>query len=149
MEAQQFQALVARVERLAEADPKGYVLRVFAIAALGFVILGLVIAMAMLNVALIGGVVLLVVFTGGKALLFDFNYDVQPLPGKFPVPHVGPMTLMEETRANHAGKKAFSWAYWNLLLPGHLPMPSAMSMAGKHDPTHSTGPAAPKEETPS
>ena len=86
---------------------------------------------------------------GGKALLFDFNYDVQPLPGKFPVPHVGPMTLMEETRANHAGKKAFSWAYWNLLLPGHLPMPSAMSMAGKHDPTHSTGPTAPKEETPS
>jgi len=70
MEAQQFQALVARVERLAEADPKGYVLRVVAIAALGFVILGLVIAMAMVNVALIGGVVLLVVFTGGKALLF-------------------------------------------------------------------------------
>ncbi|MBL8424039.1 MAG: peptidase M48, partial [Candidatus Accumulibacter phosphatis] len=70
MEAQQFQALVARVERLAEADPKGYVRRVFAIAALGFVILGLVIAMAMVNVALIGGVVLLVVFSGGKALLF-------------------------------------------------------------------------------
>lgn len=70
MEGQQFQALVARVERLAETDPKGYVRRVLAIAALGFVILGLVIAMALVNVALIGGVVLLVVFTGGRALLF-------------------------------------------------------------------------------
>jgi Zn-dependent protease with chaperone function len=70
MEAQQFQALVARVEQMAEADPRGYVLRVFGIAALGFAILGLVIAMAMVNVALIAGVVLLVVFTGGKALLF-------------------------------------------------------------------------------
>ena len=51
-------------------QPKGYVRLVFAIAALGFVILCLVIAMAMVNVSLIGGVVLLVVFSGGKALLF-------------------------------------------------------------------------------
>lgn len=85
----------------------------------------------------------------GKALLFDFNYDVQPLPGKFPLPVVGPMTLLEETRTNHAGKKAFSWVYWHLLLPGRLPMPSAMSMAGKHDHTDTTGPAAPEKETPS
>jgi sulfide:quinone oxidoreductase len=72
----------------------------------------------------------------GKALLIDFNYDVEPLPGKFPVPHVGPMTLLEETRVNHAGKMAFPWVYWNLLLPGRpLPIPTAMSMAGKHQPT--------------
>ena len=28
----------------------------------------------------------------GKALLIDFNYDTEPLPGKYPLPHVGPMT---------------------------------------------------------
>ncbi|WP_341926945.1 FAD/NAD(P)-binding oxidoreductase [Nocardioides psychrotolerans] len=80
----------------------------------------------------------------GKALLIDFNYDVEPLPGKFPVPVLGPMTLLEETRANHAGKTAFSWVYWNLLLPGRLPMPTDMSMAGKHvpSPVHHTEPGA-------
>jgi sulfide:quinone oxidoreductase len=73
----------------------------------------------------------------GKALLIDFNYDQEPLPGKFPIPVVGPMTLLDESRVNHAGKMAFSWVYWNLLLPGrHLPLPTDMSMAGKHDPTH-------------
>jgi sulfide:quinone oxidoreductase len=47
------------------------------------------------------------------------------------------MTLLDESRVNHAGKKAFPWVYWNLLLPGrHLPLPTDMSMAGKHDPTH-------------
>jgi sulfide:quinone oxidoreductase len=71
----------------------------------------------------------------GKALLIDFNYDVEPLPGKFPVPRVGPMTLLEETRVNHAGKKAFPWVYWNLLLPGRpLAIPTAMSMCGKNPP---------------
>ena len=69
----------------------------------------------------------------GKALLIDFNYDVEPLTGKFPVPHLGPMTLLEETRTNHLGKAAFSWIYWNALLPGRpLPLKPAMSMAGKH-----------------
>ena len=31
----------------------------------------------------------------GKALLIDFNYDIEPLPGKYPVPYVGPMSLLE------------------------------------------------------
>ena len=26
----------------------------------------------------------------GKALLIDFNYDTEPLPGRYPFPHVGP-----------------------------------------------------------
>ncbi len=69
----------------------------------------------------------------GKALLIDFNYDTEPLPGKYPVPHLGPFTLLEETHANHAGKLAFRWVYWNVLLPGHpIPLPDAMTMAGKH-----------------
>ncbi|MEP6856148.1 MAG: FAD/NAD(P)-binding oxidoreductase, partial [Pedococcus sp.] len=68
----------------------------------------------------------------GKALLLDFNYDTQPLPGTYPLPRLGPFHLLEETRVNHWGKLAFRWAYWNVLLPGRpLPLPSHMSMAGK------------------
>jgi sulfide:quinone oxidoreductase len=49
------------------------------------------------------------------------------------VPVVGPLSLLEETRANHLGKLAFRHVYWNVLLPGrHVPLPSHMSMAGKH-----------------
>ena len=68
-----------------------------------------------------------------KALLIDFNYDTEPLPGKYPVPVVGPLDLLKETRANHLGKLAFRWIYWNVLLPGRpVPLPAHMSMAGKH-----------------
>jgi sulfide:quinone oxidoreductase len=73
---------------------------------------------------------------GGKALLIDFNYDTQPLPGDYPLPGLGPFRLLEETRTNHLGKLAFRWMYWNLLLPGRpIPLPAHMSMAGKHTPT--------------
>jgi sulfide:quinone oxidoreductase len=69
----------------------------------------------------------------GKAILIDFNYDIQPVPGKFPLPVIGPMTLLEETRMNHLGKLAFKPIYWNMLLPGR-PIPlvgSRMSTSGK------------------
>jgi sulfide:quinone oxidoreductase len=70
----------------------------------------------------------------GKAILVDFNYDIQPVPGKFPLPVIGPMTLLAETRLNHLGKLAFKPIYWHMLLPGH-PIPlvgSRMSTRGKH-----------------
>ncbi len=68
----------------------------------------------------------------GKALLIDFNYDTEPLKGTFPLPRIGPMKLLQETKANHAGKLAFRHIYWNVLLPGHsMPIPAHMSMAGK------------------
>lgn len=68
-----------------------------------------------------------------KALLIDFNYDVEPLPGKFPYAKFGPMELLKETKMNHWGKMAFRWVYWNMLLKGrHIPISSQMSMAGKH-----------------
>ena len=68
----------------------------------------------------------------GKGILIDFNYDVEPLPGKFPLPAMGPFSLLEETRANHWGKLMFRWMYWNILLKGReLPIPAQMSMAGK------------------
>jgi len=71
----------------------------------------------------------------GKALLIDFNYDTEPLPGKYPLPYVGPLTLLGETRANHLGKLAFRHVYWNVLLPGHpVPLPARMSLAGKEVP---------------
>ena len=69
----------------------------------------------------------------GKAVLIDFNYEVQPVPGKFPIPVIGPMTLLKETWLNHLGKLAFKHVYWNMLLPARpIPMVgSQMKMAGK------------------
>jgi sulfide:quinone oxidoreductase len=70
-----------------------------------------------------------------RALLIDFNYDTEPLPGKYPLPVLGPLSLLEETRANHLGKLAFRHVYWNVLLPGRpIPLPAHLSMAGKHVP---------------
>jgi sulfide:quinone oxidoreductase len=69
---------------------------------------------------------------GGRGLLIDFNYDTEPLPGKYPLPGVGPFSLLKETQVNHWGKLMFRWIYWNVLLPGkELPVPALMSMAGK------------------
>jgi sulfide:quinone oxidoreductase len=69
----------------------------------------------------------------GKGLLIDFNYETEPMTGKYPLPVVGPFSLLEETRANHLGKLAFRWMYWNVLLPGRpIPLPANMSMAGKN-----------------
>jgi len=67
-----------------------------------------------------------------KALLIDFNYAVEPVPGKFPFAF-GPLSLLKESRLNHLGKLAFRWVYWNLLLPGHaLPgIAPQMSLKGK------------------
>ncbi|MCU0969695.1 MAG: NAD(P)/FAD-dependent oxidoreductase [Rubrivivax sp.] len=77
----------------------------------------------------------------GKALLIDFNDEVEPLPGAFPLPVVGPLSLLAESRLNHLGKLAFRWMYWHLLLPGHaIPfVPPRMSLRGKRLPA----PAAP------
>jgi len=71
----------------------------------------------------------------GKALLVDFNYDTQPLPGTYPLPVVGPLSLLEPTRVNHLGKLAFRHLYWHVLLPGRpVPLPAHLTMAGKHQP---------------
>ena len=69
----------------------------------------------------------------GKAILIDFNYDIEPLPGKYPVPGVGPLDLLGESEINHWGKMAFRWIYWNMMLKGaEIPgVESRMSMAGK------------------
>jgi len=63
-----------------------------------------------------------------KALLIDFNYDTEPLPG-----HFGPLPLLRESRLNHLGKLMFQWVYWHALLPGReIPgLGPAMPTAGK------------------
>ena len=66
-----------------------------------------------------------------KALLIDFNYDIEPLPGHFPGPFGLP--LLRESRVNHLGKLAFQWVYWHALLPGRdIPgLGPAMPTSGK------------------
>jgi len=68
----------------------------------------------------------------GKALLIDFNYETEPLPGRFPNA-VGPLPLLRESRLNHLGKLMFQWLYWHALLPGRdIPgISPAMEMSGK------------------
>jgi sulfide:quinone oxidoreductase len=70
----------------------------------------------------------------GKALLIDFNYDTEPVTGRFPG-WIG-LPLLRQSRLNHAGKLAFSWLYWHMLLPGRdIPgVPARMPMAGEHVP---------------
>lgn len=68
----------------------------------------------------------------GKGVLIDFNYNTEPLTGKFPLPVVGPFPLLKESVLNHWGKLAFRYMYWNILLKGlKLPLPATMQMAGK------------------
>jgi len=71
----------------------------------------------------------------GKGVVIDYNEQVEPLPGKFPLPIIGPMSLLKETRINHWSKLAFEWVYWNWLLKGRaIPfVPALMSMRGKKD----------------
>ena len=76
-----------------------------------------------------------------KGLLIDFNYEVEPVPGKFPFAGIGPLSLLKESRINHIGKLMFHWFYWHLLLPG-LPLPgvpSKMSLSGKNIPDKEQG----------
>ncbi|MDF2749076.1 MAG: NAD(P)/FAD-dependent oxidoreductase [Gaiellaceae bacterium] len=69
----------------------------------------------------------------GKALLIDFNYETEPLPGRFPTA-AGPLSLLRESRLNHLGKLLFQSIYWHALLPGReLPgLGPTMPTSGKH-----------------
>ena len=71
-----------------------------------------------------------------KALLIDFNYETEPLPGHFPAA-IG-LPLLRESRLNHLGKLAFQWVYWHALLPGReLPgIGPAMPTRGKKLPVN-------------
>ena len=70
-----------------------------------------------------------------KAMLIDFNYDVEPLPGRFPG-EIG-LPLLKESHLNHLGKLMFQWFYWHSLLPGRdIPgIHSSMPRRGKKFPS--------------
>jgi sulfide:quinone oxidoreductase len=67
-----------------------------------------------------------------RALLIDFNDEIEPVPGRFPTA-VGPLPLLRQSRLNHLGKLGFQWLYWHVLLPGHrIPLVGpTMPLAGK------------------
>ncbi|MBT8239986.1 MAG: NAD(P)/FAD-dependent oxidoreductase [Acidimicrobiia bacterium] len=67
-----------------------------------------------------------------KALLIDFNYETEPLPGHYPGP-VG-LPLLKESRLNHIGKLMFQSFYWHGLLQGRdVPgLGPNMPTSGKH-----------------
>ena len=68
----------------------------------------------------------------GKALLIDFNNDVEPVPGHYPA-SIG-LPLLRESRLAHLGKLAFEQLYWNAILPAR-PIPGispTMPVAGKN-----------------
>ncbi|QYG93523.1 NAD(P)/FAD-dependent oxidoreductase [Iamia sp. SCSIO 61187] len=67
----------------------------------------------------------------GRALLIDFDYETEPLPGHYPG-RMG-LPLLKESWLNHVGKQLFEPLYWHSLLPGRdVPgLGSAMPRAGK------------------
>ena len=65
----------------------------------------------------------------GKAFLIDFNYELDPVEGTYPLPVLGPFSLMKETRLNHLGKLFMKFMYWNVLLKG-IPAPGLASKMG-------------------
>jgi len=68
----------------------------------------------------------------GKGIMVDFSYDVEPLPGRFPLPGIGPFALLEESKMNHWGKMMYRWIYWNIMLKGSdFPIEEQLIMAGK------------------
>ncbi len=74
-----------------------------------------------------------------KALLIDFNYEQEPVGGRFPGP-IG-VPLLKESRLNHLGKLMFQWFYWHALLPGReIPgISDDMPTAGKDIPGDEPG----------
>ncbi len=75
-----------------------------------------------------------------KAFLIDFNYEYEPLPGKFPFPGLGPFSLLGDSYLNYWGKMMFKWVYFNMMLRGvELPLEDQLTMAGKMRHTPVTG----------
>ena len=68
---------------------------------------------------------------GGKGMLIDFNYETQPLPGKYPIPGIGPFRLLEETELNHLGKLMFRWVYMERTAAGERPAAAGSDVHGR------------------
>ena len=64
-----------------------------------------------------------------KGSLLDFNYKIEPLPGKFPFPGLGPFDLLKESFANYIAKMMFRWTYYQ---PDAQGEPSAPGKPVRH-----------------
>ena len=53
-----------------------------------------------------------------KAILLDYSFNNEHPPGKFPWPHIGPLSILKESRFNHISKLFLRRLYWNMILPG-------------------------------
>ena len=51
-----------------------------------------------------------------QGLLIDFNYDTEPLPGKYPLPRGG--AVLPAQRDRDQPSVDVRWMYWNILPPG-------------------------------
>lgn len=69
-----------------------------------------------------------------KATLIDFDYTHEPLPGKYPLPGIGPFDLLGESGLNHIGKLAFRHIYFLMMKGIEVPLPNKFSLAGKKVP---------------
>ena len=68
----------------------------------------------------------------GQGLLLDFNYEQEPLPGRFSMFGIPALKLLGPSFLNHVSKMGFELVYWNMLLPGRpLPFTADMTMDGK------------------
>lgn len=69
MDQKAYDTLISRLEQTAEENPKKYLASVIAVALLGFVIFGIALGFSLIAAALLVGLVLLAIFSGGKSLL--------------------------------------------------------------------------------
>ena len=57
-----------------------------------------------------------------KGVVLSFDYDHEPMIGKYPYPLVGPLSTLRESSLNFVAKRSFLWFYWNLVLKyGYVP----------------------------
>jgi hypothetical protein len=61
--------------------------------------------------------------------LADWGFRKKHLRDEVEISFVTPLPLLKDSRLNHAGKLAFRWIYWDLLLRGGwLPVPTVRRM---------------------
>ncbi len=71
----------------------------------------------------------------GQGLLLDFNYDTEPLMGRFSMFGIPALKLLGASVPNHLAKRGFELIYWTMLLQGRpLPFTADMSLDGKRLP---------------
>ncbi len=52
----------------------------------------------------------------GKSIFMKFSYHEEPSHGLYPLPILGPFSMLKPTRINHLAKMSLSWVYWSFFL---------------------------------